>query len=322
MKNNYFELPIKGASGYAAVSLNLTKEAFEDSLILETLNPGEGFTIIDEENEFLKISFKGKEGFIKKDYCLINLCDIMPSIVYNITNATSSIMTTSFKNIPNITGHKLYNAKFFNERFEVETYVVPVLYNMAIKIARIQKEALSNNETLIIYEAFRPFEVQKKISYNLQALADKDFEVLAGITNDIWDISWFISMRTSKHQMGLAIDVSLGKVIRATNHSLTKYNYKIINEYEEYTMPTPIHELSQKSVIFSSPVKSDSKELWKKASFSENTNEFSLKLFTYCTNGGLTPLASEWWHFNDLDCLMTENGEGKFYITDIFSKKP
>ena len=42
----------------------------------------------------------------------------------------------------------------------------------------------------------------------------------------------------------------------------------------------------------------------------------------YCTAYGLTPLASEWWHFNDLRALDTAGGNlsgGKFYIEECCS---
>lgn len=41
-------------------------------------------------------------------------------------------------------------------------------------------------------------------------------------------------------------------------------------------------------------------------------------LRTYCTNAGLSPLASEWWHFNDLDVRSAtkSTGTGGFDITN------
>ena len=44
----------------------------------------------------------------------------------------------------------------------------------------------------------------------------------------------------------------------------------------------------------------------------------------YCTNAGMTPLASEWWHFNDLDAqnkVRMTSGNGKFWLDGCVSWK-
>ena len=49
------------------------------------------------------------------------------------------------------------------------------------------------------------------------------------------------------------------------------------------------------------------------------------KLQHYCTQAGFTPLASEWWHFNDLDALNavgSKYSNGKYKITTCYSKIP
>ena len=43
--------------------------------------------------------------------------------------------------------------------------------------------------------------------------------------------------------------------------------------------------------------------------------EDALKLREFCTQAGFSPLASEWWHFND---LTTKNTVGERYTTDPF----
>ena len=43
--------------------------------------------------------------------------------------------------------------------------------------------------------------------------------------------------------------------------------------------------------------------------------EDALKLKEFCTGAGLSPLASEWWHFNDLD---TKTLIGERFTTDPF----
>ena len=49
------------------------------------------------------------------------------------------------------------------------------------------------------------------------------------------------------------------------------------------------------------------------------------QLQNYCTSAGMSPLASEWWHFNDLDAkeaIKNKGINGKFYLQDNVSKAP
>ncbi len=189
-----------------------------------------------------------------------------------------------------------------------------VIYPMAEKIYKAQKEALKNGDSLKIYEAFRPSYIQKKIVSNLKKLADNDKEIMKGINTKPWGINWFIATTVSNHQRGSAIDVSLVKIKTYKN---TDNYIKVIN-YEEYKMPTAIHELSINSIVFKEPVSSKSKDLWKKSTLTKTMTEGAKRLQYYCTQAGMTPLASEWWHFNDLDSVNIAI-TGNFYLNEILS---
>ncbi len=319
--NGEFELPINGSSGYAALDTDLIDP---NGVIITSINAGDGFTILSETNDFLFIKYNNIFGYINKNYTLINLPDILPSIIYNNTNSYSSIMKSSFKNINNITNQRLYNSYTYNARLEKEEYIMPVLYHMAKKIAIAQKIALNNNETLIIYESYRPYETQKNIVKNLNILSEHDEIVRKGLTSSPWSMTWFISTKVSNHQKGLAIDVSLGKIKQSQNINVGNYIVKNIIEYDEYEMPTKMHELSINSARFITPVNSHSKTAWKNAVLTDamKNNIGAMKLQDYCTNAGLTPLASEWWHYNDLDCLDFKNGNGRFMLTINHSALP
>ena len=317
-----FELPVEGATGYASISLNVRENVDDFSNVVLQLNPGDGFVILEETGDFWKIRRLNQEGYVRHKNCLINLPDVMPSIIYNISNSKASLMKSLGKNIPNITGQKLYDVYDFNERLNREEYAVPVLYSMAKKIAVAQRKALENKNTLVIYEAFRPADVQKAVVSNLMNLASQDMEVKEGISRSPWSTTWFINTGVSNHQKGLAIDVSLAKVIDTSKDQIGDYEYQKIEEYEEYEMPTPMHELSVLAVRFTVPISSASKTAWQTATFTDSMNTPVKELQTYCTDAGLTPLASEWWHYNDLDSVSEENGTGNFYITEIYSQVP
>lgn len=320
-----FELPINGASGYATVPFRLREGPSEDTNIISTLESGQGFTILEELNDWWQIDVSGQIGWVMHKYCLINLPDVIPSIIYDNTNSYSSKMVSSGKEIPNITRQKLYNTYMYNERFGKEEYVAPVLYVMAPKISLAQQAALADGNTLIIYETFRPYEVQQKIVENLRTLINTDSEVKEGVSKSPWSIGWFIAIGTSNHQRGCAIDVSLGKVISQEKRTTGSYIYNEISEYIEYSMPTEIHELSTAAVTFNPPISSLSDTEWRNAKPSDTMNSEALLLQEYCTEAGLTPLASEWWHFNDLDGLeVVKNNvnSGIFFIKNNYSVVP
>ncbi len=318
------ELPVIGSSAYAAVSINLREDFNVESQSLMTLKPGQGFTIIGESDEWWQIDISGTKGWVASQYCLINLPDVIPSIIYDITNSYSSKMKSSGRAIPNITGQALYETYIYNKRLDQEEYIVPVLYSMAKKINLAQQLALADKNTLIIYDAFRPYDAQMKIVENLGNLIKTDSEVKAGVTQEPWSLGWFIAQGVSNHQQGYAIDMSLGKVLETSESSSGGYSYMYVKEYEEYIMPTEIHELSVAAVRMKTPVSSRNAEAWKNTKPATTMNDKALLLQKYCTESGLTPLASEWWHFNDVSCLGVINNkwDGDFFISSNFSEIP
>ena len=292
-----FELPVSGASGYAAVELNIREGPSADTQAIGLLDAGEVFQVVSEEGDWWQVCCCGLNGWVMHKYCFINLPDIIPSIVYRNDNASASLFTSSGKDIPDITGEKLYEAFGYNQRLGREEYILPVLYAMAGKLCAAQQAALANGHTLILYEGFRPYDTQQKIVGSLLGLASVDEQVRGGISTPPWSIEWFIASGVSNHQMGYAVDVGLGEAEGIEMGVSGGYVYTRVAGYTPCTMPTPMHELSAASASLSYPVPSN----WKDASVSGTMSDAALQLRTYCTEAGLTPLASEWWHFNDLD---------------------
>lgn len=110
------ELPVNNATGYASVLMNLKSEANINSKNIAELKPGSAFRIIKEEGSWWYVNYSGLYGWLDNTYCMINLPDVIPSIIYNDTNSYSSIFKSSGKSLPDITGKQLYNAKYYNTR--------------------------------------------------------------------------------------------------------------------------------------------------------------------------------------------------------------
>lgn len=320
-----FELPIAGSTGYASIPTNILSSADAGADKVGSLKAGECFRILAEDGDWWQIESGSATGWVTHKYCFINLPDIIPSIVYYDTNAFSSKFVSSGKTIPGITDTKLYDAYMNNERLGRVEFIMPVLYSMAPKIYAAQQAALAEDETLIIYETFRPRETQQKVVNLLTLLAAVDSDVDKGISSDPWSMTWFISTGVSNHQKGYAFDVSLGKVTGRRTMACGDYTYTMVTTYEEYTMPTPMHELSRASASMQKPVSSKSETAWRDVPLAESMNAPAIRLRTLCTEAGLTPLASEWWHFNDLKtaaAVADSSNTGTYYISTLMSVPP
>ena len=306
------ELPVNGATGYASVLMDLKATADAGSETISELEAGTAFEVLEEVGDWWYVRTATESGWVQHLYCFINLPDVIPSIIYDNTNTYASKFVSSGKMIPGITGEALYDGKAYNMRLGKVSDIVPVLYSMSKKIHLAQQAALEEGNTLVIYEGYRPFFAQKLTVDALTTLAAADPEVMAGINTHPWDTNWFIATSISNHQMGYAIDVTLAKITEQQEFVIGDYTATAVTGYTEYTMPTTIHELSMASATFTGPVKSSSPTAWLQANLADTMNEAAILLQRYCTDAGLTPLASEWWHFNDLDArFATEDNSSK-----------
>ena len=320
-----FELPVSGATGYTSVDINITWE----NGTVDTLRAGTAFVIAEElkgnDGEWWIISVRGRRGWIRHVYCMINLPDVIPSIVYINANAYSSAFRADGKDIPNITGMALYSynaperrdGRAENKRLGDYEYIVPVLYSTAKKICAAQRYALENGDTIIIYEAFRPYDTQQSVAREVQRLSGADPDVRKALNTSPWSMGWFIASGTSNHQEGYAMDITLGQVINETDKVTGDYKYRRVVSYYPYEMPTEIHDLGRAAAVYTGP---NSRTF--SASF--NANEYAKTLQKYCVDAGLSPLASEWWHFNDEEPRrsLSKRSGGKYEIKDCLSKAP
>lgn len=319
------ELPVNGATGYASVLMDLKATADAGSETISELEAGTAFEVLEEVGDWWYVRTATESGWVQHLYCFINLPDVVPSIIYDNTNTYASKFVSSGKTIPGITGEALYDGKAYNMRLGKVSDIVPVLYSMSKKIHLAQQAALEEGNTLVIYEGYRPFFAQKLTVDALTTLAAADPEVMAGINTHPWDTNWFIATSISNHQMGYAIDVTLAKITEQQEFVICDYTATAVTGYTEYTMPTTIHELSMASATFTGPVKSSSPTAWLQANLADTMNEAAILLQRYCTDAGLTPLASEWWHFNDLDArFATEDNssKGEYLLDATMSEAP
>ena len=324
-KGIYFELPIKGTTGYASIESNIRTAGNESAEVIKKIKPGTAFEILEEQGNWFKIDLDGETGWISTKYCMVNLPDLIPSIVYDDTNAYSSIFKSSEIDIPNVTGKQLYNNRKYNKRLSKDEFMMPVIYAMAKKIMKAQEQALEDGYSLKIYETYRPYEAQKLVGDNLRNLMNSNKTVYNGIYGGGWNQGWFIAQVLSNHQRGIAMDVSLVKINDYEVKETGNYKYMSITDYTEEKMPTKMHELSNKAISLTRPVDSNSKTAWKNVPLAKGMTDGAIRLRNYCVAADLSPLCSEWWHFNDLDAredIGKNYSTGRYYITECCSESP
>ena len=326
------ELPINGATGYASLDINL----MSGNETLATLKAGTAFLIIKEEGEWWQVSVDttagATVGWVQHIYCMINLPDVIPSIVYDNTNVYSSAFMSSEEFIPGVTGERLYSysdkfgGRAFNERLQKDEFIMPVLYSTAKRLSAAQRNALESGDTLILYEAFRPYSAQMAVVNGLTAFANANPHIRANVSTPTWNMSWFIATGVSNHQIGYAVDVSVAEVREIVELETGGYKYRQVTQAVYYEMPTYIHELSVRAISQTRPISPDLVDSWRGAELSEGMKNSppAQALRLYCTEAGFTPLASEWWHFNDLHTrfAMPRRGNGNFEIKEMFSIPP
>lgn len=320
-----FELPLEGSTGFVgAAVLPLYKEADASSEELRRLAAGDMFYIRQESGAYWQVCLlDGTVGWVQSDFCMINLPDVLPSIVYENPNAVASVFVTCGETIDGITGQKLYDGLFYNQRLGRDEFVMPVNYRMAKKVGKAQKNALQAGDCLKLIETFRPYDVQMQVRDAVYAKARAEKDIMAQLNQGAWNIGWFIATSLSNHQRGVAMDTTLLHVTEQSEHHIAGCPFLQVAG-EEYEMPSAMHELSSAAACFTRPVSSNSDTAWKKAAAATSMTDGARRLQEYCTSAGMTPLASEWWHFNDLEAqniVRTTSGNGKFLLDGCVSWK-
>jgi len=325
MQGGLLELPVNGATGWAARRTPLRHQPQTEAGILFNLEAAQGFTIIEEYGNWWYVQLSDESsGWVEHRNCFINLPDVIPSIIYNITNAYSSVKRSSGVEIPDITGLSLYNAYAFNTRFEHYAFIVPALYGTAKRLAIAQQAALADGNTIVVYEAFRPLETQRSVSNNLQNLINSNEMVRSAINNPPWHVGWFIASGVSSHQRGAALDVSLAIVDDYELKITGDFIFKNITAFTMHQMPSEMHELSPQAVVFAHPVAANATMLGE-VPFADSFTSGAMTLQSYLFEVGFLPLASEWWHFDDFESNSAAAAldiTGNFFINTVYSMAP
>lgn len=220
------------------------------------------------------IYFNGQEGYIDANTCLVNLPDYLSdvsNVSYNITNGSGNIYKINGQSIPGITGTKYYKS----------ADLAPLLYPVAQKLRSAAAAAAAKGYGLKIYDAYRPKSVTDETYSTLNSYLSANPSVKDDMLNDpngkTWSISYFLARNVSKHNLGVALDLTLTR------------------GGQELTMQSAIHELSWRATL-------------------DHNNENADVLSSIMTSVGFETLISEWWHFQ---IESAGGATGTFQVCDI-----
>ena len=317
------ELPVSGATGYAASSLSVRSDSGNT---VASLQPGEAFRILLMDGDrYLVENNAGAQGWINRGYTLINLPDVLPSAIYEDCCSSGALFRSSGLELPGITGQSLYETYWYNARLNCKEFAMPVVYEVAVDVARIQRHCLENGDCLKIYQTFRPWKTQMDVAAALRSLSGISDVVREGFRAKGYNQNWFISQGRSNHQLGLALDVSLCRVTDTVLRNSGECTYLHVLDYEEYEMPSPMHELSSDAAVFVKAIPQMNYRLASNTELLDTMTEGAIKLQKYFMDEGFTPLASEWWHFDDLPVYQNARlryGNGNYYLSGCLSSAP
>lgn len=266
-----FNVTLYGATAWANQNLNMREKSNQSSSKIGTIPTGGKMKILSSENsstKYIKVKYNNKIGYVYSPYIYINLPDVMPDIIYSISNANKSIYKTSGKSIPNVTGVNLYGfKKKYNEKIGKTTYYTPLLYPVAKQLQKAYNKAVKQGYNLKIYDTYRPYDVSMKINKEFKSLYNSNKKVKNGIDYDkegkYWGTGWFLANSISRHNRGVAIDLTLTD-----------------KDGNELKAQTSMHTLDTRSVR-------------------KYNNSTANKLSSIMTSVGFETLDSEWWHFQE-----------------------
>lgn len=322
------ELPVTGATGWVAANTALREAANVTSQRLADLVAGLAFTILSESGDwwYVRLSDGETTGWVDKRRCFINLPDVLPSIIYSVSNASASLFRSSGFDLPNVTGYPLYSAKTFNERLGRDEYIVPGLYLLARALFVVQQNALENGDTLVIYEVYRPMSAQKTVLDAMNELKRNNTTVNAAFADSYWNLTWYISSGVSNHQRGAAVDASLARIRDMEIKQTGDYSFFHISRYTEIYTKTQIHELSPASAITDFPRSIMARQIINESIETTDAVTPGIKrMQNYFALAGFNLLASEWWHFDHQPSVNTASSAGitgEFYTETIYSEPP
>jgi fucose 4-O-acetylase-like acetyltransferase/D-alanyl-D-alanine dipeptidase len=281
-----FDAPLAGATGFATSRIRLTPAA---GLPGGTLQAGEPFTIRADQGDTWIVVAKSSGGALDPRAALIDLADVVPSLVLSVETAPSYRSGTAILDQGTWSDADLVG---INARFATRLPTVPVSLATAQKVQLAQRAALAEGNTLIVYGSWRPEAAQQALAESLVAVYDAQPGVREGIDGDGWDLAWFLPSAADSAPYGDRLELSLGKLSQAVRPWTPGEPYRS-TQADEYAMPSSVREMSRAAVSTINPPGPQ------QPAASAPLTEGARRLIGYCRGAGLSVSPSAWWLFED-----------------------
>ena len=173
-ESEVFEVDTKASALYATIWT--TKETIVFTNVdsdeqLGTIPKNTTLAVLDEQKGRFLVSTDIGEGYIDSSYCLINLPEYLGGICrYDITDSYASIINVQGYGIPEVTGKVIPG--YEDVLLKDGSFVVPLLYPTAIKMAKAAEMALADGYVFKIYDSFRPYTATEYVYNKYTACVD------------------------------------------------------------------------------------------------------------------------------------------------------
>lgn len=312
-----FEVDTKASTLYATIWTTKETAVFKSADKDEQLGvipANTTLAVLDETNNRFLVSTDVGEGYIDSSYCLINLPEYLGDICrYDITDSYDSIINIQGYGIPEITGKVIpgYENVLLNDG----SFVVPLLYPTAKKMAEAAELALADGYVFKIYDSFRPY-ISTEYVYDtykdcVEYLVPE--EQFTRITVDDYLNENYANVLSvsdlTKYEPEKASDGDASEEPSYDPNVKTYENLMLGGSYETGAFlddSASRHNLGVAVDVMLETLQ-DSTELQAQTgifdisyrSVQAYNNDNVIKMKGYMESAGFSMISSEWWHFQD-----------------------
>lgn len=134
---------------------------------------GKALCVIGEENEMFKVYTPDGDAYIDSNYCMIDLTDYLGGMCsYDITNSYFSLYMAHDHELRGISGTVIPG--YEHVLLEDGTFLVPLLYPVAKRLASVAVKTMNDGYRLKIYDSFRPYTATRYIYDATEAQLDTE----------------------------------------------------------------------------------------------------------------------------------------------------
>ncbi|MBR5422356.1 MAG: hypothetical protein IK115_14545 [Lachnospiraceae bacterium] len=136
--------------------------AMDKKTTLATLAPCTALCVLEEQGKFFKVFSAWGEGYVESDRCMINLPEYLGDLcAYDITNSYYNIYMVHDYEIRGLSGTVCIG--YENVLLADGSFLVPLLYPVAKRLATAARNTLTDGMRLKIYDSFRPYVTTRAI---------------------------------------------------------------------------------------------------------------------------------------------------------------